>query len=40
VQSDTGYDLGTVVSDDEIELVYVSDADPATVVIDSFTRSA
>jgi hypothetical protein len=40
VQSDTGYDLGTVVSDDEIELVYVSDADPATVVIDSFKRSA
>jgi len=40
VQSDTGYDLGTIVSDSEIEIVYVSDEEPATVVIDSFVRSA
>jgi len=40
VQSDTGYDIGTIVSDNEIELVYVSDKDPVKVVIDSFVRSA
>ena len=40
VQSDTGYDLGTIVSDREIEFVYLSDEDPAKVVIDSFTKDA
>lgn len=40
VQSDTGYDFGTIVSDNEIELVYVTDKEPATVVIDSFKRSS
>jgi len=40
VQSDTGYDFGTIVSDNEIELVYVSDKDPAKVVIDSFVRNS
>lgn len=40
VQSDAGYDFGTIVSGNEIELVYVSDEDPAKVVIDSFVRSS
>lgn len=40
VQSDTGYDLGTIVSDREIEFVYISDRDPAKVVIDSFAKDA
>ena len=40
VQSDTGYDLGTVISENEIELMYVTDQDPATVAIDSFKRSS
>ena len=38
VQYDGGYDLGTVVSNDEIEFVYMNDKDPAAIVIDSFTR--
>jgi hypothetical protein len=40
VQSDTGYDFGTIVSGNEIELMYVSDEDPAKVVIDSFVRNS
>ncbi|WP_292367719.1 hypothetical protein [Methanoregula sp. UBA64] len=40
VQSDTGYDFGTIVSGNELEFVYVSDEKPAKVVIDSFVRSA
>ena len=40
VQSDTGYDFGTIVSGNEIEFVYVSDKEPAKVVIDSFVRSS
>ncbi len=39
VQYDSGYDLGTVVSGDEIELVYMNDNHPAAIVIDSFRRT-
>jgi hypothetical protein len=40
VQSDTGYDFGTIVSGNEIEFIYVSDEKPVKAVIDSFVRSA
>ncbi|MFA6226332.1 MAG: hypothetical protein WC620_09225 [Methanoregula sp.] len=39
VQFDSGYDLGTVLSDNEIEMVYMNDKKPAFLVIDSFTRA-
>lgn len=39
VQYDGGYDLGTVVSGDEIELAYMNDKHPAAIVIDSFKRT-
>ena len=39
VQYDSGYDLGTVISGDEIELVYMNDNHPAAIVVDSFTRT-
>ena len=39
VQYDSGYDLGTVVSNNEIEFVYMNDNHPAAIVIDSFRRT-
>jgi hypothetical protein len=39
VQFDRGYDLGTVLSDNEIEMVYMNDNNPAFLVIDSFTKT-
>ncbi len=35
---DEGYDLGTIISDDEIELIYLQDGEPAEVFIERYHR--
>jgi hypothetical protein len=34
----SGYDLGTVISEDEIELIYLQDGEPAEVFMQTFSR--
>jgi hypothetical protein len=34
---DQGYDMGTIISDDEIELIYLADGENGQTFIDSFT---
>jgi len=36
----SGYDAGTVISEDEIELIYLQDGEPAEVFIQTFSRVA
>lgn len=36
----TGYDLGTVISDDEIEIIYMQDGDPAEIFVQILHRAA
>jgi hypothetical protein len=38
VEKDSGYSFGTILSDDEIELTYVTDATPYSIAVDSFRR--
>ncbi len=38
VEFQSGYDFGTILSPDELELVYVSDLDPSIIAIDTLKR--
>lgn len=38
VEFDSGYDLGTIISEDEIEMVYLEDGEPAEISLGRFYR--
>jgi hypothetical protein len=38
VEFDSGYDLGTIISEDEIEMVYLEDGEPAQISLERFYR--
>ena len=38
VEFDSGYDLGTIISEDEIELVYLEDGERAQISLERFYR--
>jgi hypothetical protein len=37
---DTGYDVGTIISDGEIELIYIQDGNPAEIFVQTLRRVA
>ena len=39
VEFDSGYDLGTIISEDEIEMVYLEDGEPAEISLGRFFRA-
>jgi hypothetical protein len=38
VEKDSGYSFGTIISDNEIEMTYMTDATPYSIAVDSFKR--